>query len=132
MEEKLKIVRDILGGYRRSSNEFLFICPFCNHHKKKMSINFAINSWKCWVCDSRGKNIYRLVRKFGDYQQNRTSHRVATRIYFPLQQATSKVLASAITIFKRQESFRQRHFYVEDRILPGRSLRRSNYRPEFQ
>lgn len=69
MEEKLKIVRDILGGYRRSSNEFLFICPFCNHHKKKMSINFAINSWKCWVCDSRGKNIYRLVRKFGDYQQ---------------------------------------------------------------
>ena len=69
MEEKLRIVRDILGGYRQSSNEFLFHCPFCGHHKKKMSVNFAINAWKCWICDTRGKNIYRLVRKFGTYQQ---------------------------------------------------------------
>ena len=69
MEEKLKIVRDILGEYRQSSNEFLFHCPFCGHHKKKMSVNFAINAYKCWVCDTRGKNIYRLVRKFGSYQQ---------------------------------------------------------------
>ena len=69
MEEKLRIVTEILGDYRRSSNEFLFHCPFCNHHKKKMSLNFAVNAWKCWVCDTRGKNIYRLVRKFGTYQQ---------------------------------------------------------------
>ena len=69
MEEKLRIVRDILGDYRQSSNEFLFHCPYCHHHKKKMSVNFGINSWKCWVCDERGKNIYRLVRKFGTYQQ---------------------------------------------------------------
>ena len=69
MEEKLKIIRDILGGYRQSSNEFLFQCPFCGHHKKKMSVNFGINAFKCWVCDTRGKNIYRLVRKFGTYQQ---------------------------------------------------------------
>ena len=69
MEEKLKIVRDILGEYRQSSNEFLFHCPFCGHHKKKMSVNFGINAYKCWVCDTRGKNIYRLVRKFGNYQQ---------------------------------------------------------------
>ena len=69
MEEKLRIVKDILGGYRQSSNEFLFHCPFCGHHKKKMSVNFAINAFKCWICDTRGKNIYRLVRKFGTYQQ---------------------------------------------------------------
>ena len=35
MEEKLKIIRDILGAYRQSSNEFLFQCPFCGHHKKE-------------------------------------------------------------------------------------------------
>ena len=69
MEEKLIIVREILGDYRVSSNEFLFHCPFCKHHKKKMSVNFGLNAWKCWVCDTRGKNIYRLVRKFGTYQQ---------------------------------------------------------------
>jgi|TARA_R110001599_G_scaffold68225_1_gene192329 DNA primase len=69
MEEKLRIIRDILGGYRQSSSEFLFACPFCGHHKKKMSVNFGINAFKCWICDTRGKSIYRLVRKFGTYQQ---------------------------------------------------------------
>ena len=69
MEEKRKIIHQILGSSRRSRDEHLFTCPFCNHHKKKMSVNFAKGYWKCWICDSRGKNIYRLVRKFGTYQQ---------------------------------------------------------------
>jgi hypothetical protein len=69
MNNKRKIITDILGSYRRAGDEHLYSCPFCNHHKKKMSVNFSINSFKCWVCDARGKNIYRLVRKFGNYQQ---------------------------------------------------------------
>jgi DNA primase len=69
MNDKRKIVTDILGSYRRAGDEHLYSCPFCKHHKKKMSVNFSINSFKCWVCDARGKNIYRLVRKFGNYQQ---------------------------------------------------------------
>ena len=69
MNDKRKIVTDILGSYRRAGDEHLYSCPFCNHHKKKMSVNFSINYFKCWVCDARGKNIYRLVRKFGNYQQ---------------------------------------------------------------
>jgi|TARA_R110000851_G_scaffold104285_6_gene221861 hypothetical protein len=69
MNNKLKIVTDVLGSYRRAGDEYLFTCPFCSHHKKKMSVNFSINSFKCWVCDARSKNIYRLVRKFGSYQQ---------------------------------------------------------------
>ena len=69
MEEKLRIIKEILGDYRVSSSEFLFYCPFCGHHKKKMSLNFGVNAFKCWVCDTRGKNIYRIVRQFGTYQQ---------------------------------------------------------------
>jgi hypothetical protein len=69
MNNKRKIITDILGSYRRAGDEHLYSCPFCKHHKKKMSVNFSINSYKCWVCDVRGKNIYRLVRKFGNYQQ---------------------------------------------------------------
>ena len=69
MNDKRKIVTDILGSYRRAGDEHLYHCPFCKHHKKKMSVNFSINSFKCWDCDARGKNIYRLVRKFGNYQQ---------------------------------------------------------------
>ena len=66
---KLKILTEVLGSYRRSNDEFLFHCPYCGHHKKKMSVNFSRNAFKCWVCDQRGKNIYRLVRKFGNYKQ---------------------------------------------------------------
>ena len=69
MEEKLKIIHNILGSSYKSRDEYLFTCPFCNHHKKKLSVNFAKGYWKCWICDSRGKNIYRLVRKYGTYQQ---------------------------------------------------------------
>ena len=32
-------------------------------------MNFAQGVFKCWVCDTRGKNIYRIVRKFGNYNQ---------------------------------------------------------------
>jgi DNA primase len=69
IEDKRKIVTQILGGYWQKGDEHLYHCPYCNHHKKKMSVNFANGYWKCWVCDARGKNIYRLVRKFGNYQQ---------------------------------------------------------------
>jgi len=69
IEEKRKIVTQILGSYYQKGDEHLYHCPFCNHHKKKMSVNFANGYFKCWVCDQRGKNIYRIVRRFGDYQQ---------------------------------------------------------------
>ena len=69
MQEKVKIVTDILGSYRKLGNEHLYHCPYCGHHKKKMSVNFVLNAFKCWVCDTRGKNIYRIVRKFGNYNQ---------------------------------------------------------------
>ena len=54
-----------MGDYYESSNEMLFSCPFCNHYKKKMSINLEKNVWKCWVCDSSGRSVDFLVKKFG-------------------------------------------------------------------
>ena len=69
MEEKLRIVHQILGSSRKVRDEFLFKCPYCGHHKHKLSVNFAKGYFKCWVCDVRGKNIYRLVRKYGSYNQ---------------------------------------------------------------
>ena len=67
--DKLKILNNILGyPKRQGQSEYYYHCPFCNHHKKKLAINFN-NGFHCWICDSRGKNIYRIVRKFGNYQQ---------------------------------------------------------------
>jgi len=69
MEEKLRIAHEILGSSRKVRDEYLFSCPYCNHHKKKLSLNFSKGYFKCWICDTRGKNLYRIVRKFGTYQQ---------------------------------------------------------------
>ena len=69
IEDKRKIVTQVLGSYWQKGDEHLYHCPYCKHHKKKMSINFVNGYFKCWICDERGKNIYRIVRKFGTYQQ---------------------------------------------------------------
>ena len=69
IEEKRKIVTQVLGSYWQKGDEHLYHCPYCKHHKKKMSINFVNGYFKCWICDERGKNIYRIIRKFGTHQQ---------------------------------------------------------------
>jgi len=65
--EKLQILEEVLGNFYRSNDEYLFTCPYCKHHKRKLSVNISKNTYKCWVCDSRGRNIYNLIRKFGNY-----------------------------------------------------------------
>jgi len=69
---KLEILKSILGQTYSSSEEYLFHCPRCEHHKKKLSINLDKNVFKCWVCDWRGKDIYRVVRRYGTYDQKQT------------------------------------------------------------
>ena len=64
-EKKLKILTNVLGTGYRTNNEHLFKCPYCDHHKRKFSVNLDKGYYKCWVCDTRGKNIYRVVRRFG-------------------------------------------------------------------
>jgi len=68
-DKKLKILTSILGGFYRSGRELLFHCPRCEHHKQKLSVNVEKNVFKCWVCDWRGKDIYRIVRRYGVYDQ---------------------------------------------------------------
>ena len=65
-EQKLNILKEILGDSFRSGDEYLFYCPYCKHHKKKFSVNIK-NGAKCWVCDTSMPNLRRLVRKFGNY-----------------------------------------------------------------
>ena len=48
-----------------SGEEHIFKCGFCNHHKKKLSVNISKNKYKCWICETSGNDIRRLVRKFG-------------------------------------------------------------------
>jgi len=67
--EAKKILYETLGDYSDKGSELLFACPACNHHKRKFSVNLDKNAFKCWVCDYYGRNIRRLIRRFGAYLQ---------------------------------------------------------------
>jgi rubrerythrin len=64
-----KILHETLGNYIEKGSELLFSCPSCGHHKRKFSINLDKSVYKCWVCDYRGRNIRRIVRSYGSYNQ---------------------------------------------------------------
>tara|TARA_R100000008_G_scaffold2713_1_gene2116 strand:+ start:899 stop:1837 length:939 start_codon:yes stop_codon:yes gene_type:complete len=66
-QDKIKILKNIFGPCRVQGEEHLFGCPYCKHHKRKLSINVQNNVFKCWVCDARGKNVRRLIRRFGGF-----------------------------------------------------------------
>ena len=68
---KLDILSEILGPSYRTGGEYLFACPRCDHHKKKLSVNVVKDVWKCWVCEYSGFKLRRLVRKFGSYKNKK-------------------------------------------------------------
>jgi len=72
MDEKLSIITGFLGKSYKSNNEHLFQCPFCKHHKRKFSVNIQRGVYKCWICDEKGRNLYRLVRRFGSNKDRET------------------------------------------------------------
>lgn len=49
--------------------EILFTCPFCRHHKPKLSINTESFAWKCWVCDEKGRSVFSLLWRIGDKER---------------------------------------------------------------
>lgn len=76
------ILFNVLGNYKKLSNELLFYCPECNHHKPKLSINLDKNAFKCWVCDYRGRNIRRIVRRCGNFSQLKKWDQITNRINY--------------------------------------------------
>ena len=63
------LVNSILGsGKKTAGGNYAYTCPYCNHHKPKLEINFdshknKANPWHCWACDVRGKSVIPLLRK---------------------------------------------------------------------
>ena len=100
-EQKLNILKDILGPFYRSGEERLFMCPKCNHHKPKMSVNIEKDSFKCWICDFKAPAIYRLIRRYGSYQQRTTWEELTGK--FDLSNAPADLAKIIRDIDKKQE-----------------------------
>ena len=78
--EAKRILNEVLGYFKESGQELLFKCPSCNHHKRKLSVNLDKNAFKCWICDYRGRNLRRLVRRHGSYVQLSKWDKITTPI----------------------------------------------------
>ena len=63
------LASSVLGnGKRTARGNKAFTCPFCNHHKPKLEVNFTenkkgFNPWHCWVCNKKGRYLSTLFKK---------------------------------------------------------------------
>ena len=59
-----QIVDSHLGhGTVGKNGEAGYFCPFCNHYKKKLQVNFISEVFHCWVCNTKGRSIASLLKK---------------------------------------------------------------------
>jgi DNA primase len=64
----VNLVNTVLGaGKRTARGNQAYHCPFCNHHKPKLEVNFTenkkgYNPFQCWVCGKKGKTIRSLFK----------------------------------------------------------------------
>lgn len=65
----LSSVETVLGrSQKKARNNYAFHCPFCNHRKMKLEVQMVTNDkgenpWECWVCHTRGRTIYSLLKQ---------------------------------------------------------------------
>lgn len=100
-EKKIKVLKDVLGGFYRVGEERLFTCPKCRHHKPKLSINIEKDSFKCWICDYKSPSIYRLIRRYGSYTHRKLWEELTGRM--DLANAPMDLLALIKNIGKKEE-----------------------------
>jgi len=63
--KKHQIINGILGSPHRVGQEHLYPSKCCGHHKPKLSISFEKGVFKCWACDWAGKDLGRIVSRWG-------------------------------------------------------------------
>ena len=65
----INLVNSVVGtGKRTARGNQAHSCPYCNHHKPKLEINFSenkkgYNPWYCWVCNKKGTRISSLFKQ---------------------------------------------------------------------
>ena len=65
----IALVNSVLGtGKPTARGNYAYSCPFCNHHKPKLEINFTENQkgenpYHCWACDKKGRKIAQVFKQ---------------------------------------------------------------------
>jgi DNA primase len=60
----LSILDNVLGSHApQQQNEYAWFCPFCSHHRRKLAVNVAMGQWHCWVCNTKGRSLFSLLKR---------------------------------------------------------------------
>ena len=65
----VNLVDSVLGaGKRTARGNRAYTCPYCNHHKPKLEVNFTqhkkgYNPFHCWACDKKGSRVSALFKQ---------------------------------------------------------------------
>lgn len=66
--ERISLLKRAFGECEldRSGSNFAFRCPNCkpDKEKRKLVIKIDTGQWHCWVCESKGKSISFLLKKY--------------------------------------------------------------------
>lgn len=66
----LSILDNVLGSHApQQQNEYAWFCPFCSHSKRKLAVNIASGAWHCWICNTKGRGLVRLLQRMNAPQQ---------------------------------------------------------------
>ena len=124
-EKKLKILKSALGSYYTTGEEQLFNCPQCDHQKRKLSVNIEKNVFKCWVCDWSGKNIYRIVKRYGS-TDNRYEWKSFTE-QIEIEKFSDKLFSSPEPDKTTKLTLPREFISLANKNLPNTSLYPLNY-----
>ena len=59
----LRLLASVLGkGLDKNHGNHWYKCPYCKHHKEKLSINVTNQKWQCWVCGKKGRKIINIFK----------------------------------------------------------------------
>lgn len=123
---KISILKSALGDCYTNDQESLFYCPKCEHYKKKLSVNIEKNVFKCWVCDWSGGNIYRLIRRYGSFEDREEWKKHTDQI--EIENFAVKLFGTDRIEKKEVEVFLPKEFIsLANKDLPSTALYALNY-----
>ncbi len=102
----VSLVNSVIGaGKRTARGNQAHNCPYCNHHKPKLEINFSenkkgYNPWHCWVCNKKGTKITSL------FKQVKASPEKFTELYKLIGNEKERKTVINTTLLKLPEEYK--------------------------
>tara|TARA_Y100001937_G_C7129360_1_gene336461 strand:+ start:717 stop:1655 length:939 start_codon:yes stop_codon:yes gene_type:complete len=123
--KKINILTKVLGDYYQSGAEMLFHCPRCEHHKKKFSVNVVKNVFKCWVCEYSGRDVYRLIRRYGGYNLKIEWRKITNRV--DIESFSEKMFSRPEKIIASKLELPEQFISLANKSLPPTAAYAMNY-----